>query len=87
MAGLAQEPAWDFRAYSGGRASVAFANLAVLLGVGFAAALVTGVSTALGIRDVKTSEGEAAIGSTPLIDRIAYAWGFGIVVGSSSAGS
>ena len=77
-----EEPAWHFRAYSGGRASVAFANLAVLLGVGFAAALVTGVSTALGIRDVKTSEGEAAIGSTPLIDRIAYAWGFGIVVGS-----
>ena len=77
-----EEPAWHFRAYSGGRASVAFANLAVLLGVGFAAALVTGVSTALGIRDVKTSDGEAAIGSTPLVDRIAYAWGFGIVIGT-----
>ena len=74
-----EEPAWHFRAYSGGRASVAFANLAVLLGVGFAAALVTGASTALGIREFKA--GKASIyGSTPLIDRVAYAWGLGIVI-------
>jgi hypothetical protein len=58
----------------------------VLLGVGFAAAINTGVSTALGLREVasKTSaaKGESSInGSTPLIDRVAYAWGLGIAVG------
>ena len=74
------EPAWHFRPYSGGTASVVFANLAVLLGVGFAAALVTGASTALGLREVR-STGGSVNGSTPLVDRIAYAWGFGIVVG------
>ena len=75
------EPAWHFRAYSGGRASIAFANLAVLLGVGFAAALVTGVSTALGIREIKAPSGGGTVtGSTPLIDRVAYAWGLGIVI-------
>ncbi len=74
------EPAWHFRPYSGGTASVVFANLAVLLGVGFAAALVTGASTALGLREVR-STGGSVTGSTPLVDRIAYAWGFGIVVG------
>jgi hypothetical protein len=80
-----EEPAWHFRAYTGGRASVAFANLAVLLGVGFAAALVTGVSTVLGLREVASrasaARGESSInGSTPLIDRVAYAWGLGIVI-------
>ena len=76
------EPAWHFRAYSGGRASVAFANLAVLLGVGFAAASVTGVSTALGLREVRVSakDSDSISGSTPLIDRVAYAWGFGILI-------
>ena len=82
------QPAWHFRPYSGGRASVAFANLAVLLGVGFASALVTGVSTALGLREVASltsaAKGESSInGSTPLIDRVAYAWGLGIVVGAA----
>lgn len=74
------EPAWHFRPYSGGSASVVFANLAVLLGVGFAAALVTGASTALGLREVRSTGGSVS-GSTPLVDRIAYAWGFGIVAG------
>ncbi len=79
------EPAWHFRAYSGGRASVAFANLAVVFGVGFAAASVTGVSTALGLREVKVETvaepGASTIsGSTPLIDRVAYAWGLGILI-------
>lgn len=74
------EPAWHFRAFSGGRASVAFANLAVLLGVGFSAAMVTGVSTALGIREVRSTGKAEVNGSTPLIDRVAYAWGFAIVI-------
>ncbi|MGH3475006.1 MAG: hypothetical protein ACRDOT_08860 [Aeromicrobium sp.] len=75
------EPAWYFRPYSGGRASVAFANLAVLLGVGFAAALVTGASTALGLRELTVPGVTTTIsGSTPLVDRIAYAWGLGIVI-------
>src|SRR5215207_128529 len=81
------EPAWHFRPYSRGSASIAFANLAVLLGVGFAAALVTGVSTVLGLREVTSkaaaTNGESTInGSTPLIDRVAYAWGLGIIVAS-----
>jgi len=77
------ESAWHFRAYSGGRASVAFANLAVVFGVGFAAATVTGVSTALGLREVKATVNEkvsSVSGSTPLIDRVAYAWGLGILI-------
>ncbi|WP_157412762.1 hypothetical protein [Aeromicrobium sp. Root236] len=76
------EDAWAFRPYSWGLTSIAVANLAVILGVGFSAALVTGVSTALGQREVKAGgdSKKTALGSTPLIDRVAYAWGLGIIV-------
>lgn len=79
------EDAWHFRSYSGGLTSIAVANLAVILGVGFAAATVTGVSTALGQREVDPARHEKAasvFGTTPLIDRVAYAWGLGLVLGA-----
>ncbi|MCW2798656.1 MAG: hypothetical protein JWQ70_128, partial [Aeromicrobium sp.] len=78
-----EDAAWSFRAYSGGLTSIAVANLAVLLGVGFAAASVTGISTALGQREVDPGKHEKAasvFGTTPLIDRVAYAWGLGLIV-------
>ena len=65
----------SFRPYAGGLAPSLVATLAVFIAIGFSAAAATAVSSTLGLdvtRGVKT-------GTTPMLDRVAYAWGLTVL--------
>ncbi|WP_118394983.1 hypothetical protein [Aeromicrobium sp. A1-2] len=62
------DPAWYFRPYAGGYAASVVAALAVFIGVGLSASVPTTVSSALRLSSSK-------VGVTPMLDRVAYAWG------------
>ena len=68
---------WYFRAYSKGCAAVPIAGLSLFLGVGYAAALVMGVSTALS--PAEASRTKDALKTTLFLERVAYAWALAIV--------
>lgn len=76
-------PAWHFRPYAAGMTSFLVGTLAMFVGVGFSAAVATVVSSSLGlsVRDRGTSAQEAErVGVTPMIDRVAYAWGLTLIM-------
>ncbi len=66
-----------FGAYSKGCAAIPISGLALFLGVGYAAALVMGVSTALSPATEKKSND--ALDTTLFLERVAYAWALAIV--------
>jgi hypothetical protein len=69
-------PAWYFRPYSKGCAAVPIAGLALFLGVGYAAALVVGASSALQQDTGKKGKPYAA---TAMLERVSYAWSLALV--------
>ncbi|MEP6817620.1 MAG: hypothetical protein ABI873_18950, partial [Marmoricola sp.] len=72
----ARGPWWYFRPYSKGCAAIPVAALGLFLGVGYSAAFVVGVSTALGRR---SDQQRRPLGATEMLDRVAYAWALGLV--------
>lgn len=71
-------PSWYFRPYASGMTSALVACLAVFVGVGLSASVATAVSSSLGlaVKDKAYATGETVrVGVTPMLDRVAYAWG------------
>lgn len=83
-----------FRPYAGGMAPFLLAAVAVFVGIGFSAAAATAVSSALNLNaDVSEESAKVVVGSvqvdgqrvvdvgtTPMLDRVAYAWGLTVGV-------
>ena len=69
-------PASSFRPYSKGMTTVPIASMALFLGVGYSAAAVIGVASLLG---AWKGSRKVELGVTPMLDRVAYAWGLAVV--------
>ncbi|KAA1427507.1 hypothetical protein [Nocardioides antri] len=79
------EPERYFAPYAGGLAAATVTLMGTFIGVAFAAALTTGVSSLLQLAEpaadaAATGGGEVTVGTTPMLDRVAYAWGLNAVV-------
>ncbi len=78
--GSAKDPSRFFARYAWGMTSYLVATISMFIGVGLSAALATAVSTSLNldIAERITERGDTLrtrVGVTPLLDRVAYAWG------------
>ncbi|MGA8986978.1 hypothetical protein [Aeromicrobium sp.] len=62
------DPAWYFRPYAHGYGASIVATLAIFIGVGLSASVPMAVSSMLRLSTSK-------VGVTPMLDRVAYAWG------------
>jgi hypothetical protein len=70
-----------FRPYAGGMAPFLLASVAVFLGIGFSASAATAVSSTLNLDVIVTLDHhKVKVGTTPMLDRVAYAWGLTLVV-------
>ncbi|MFD1826479.1 MULTISPECIES: hypothetical protein [Mumia] len=72
-----------FMPYAGGMAASVVATIGTFVGVGFAAAVTTGISSLLNLSQSPSDEpmaGDLNVGTTPMLDRVAYAWGLNVVV-------
>lgn len=71
-----------FRPYAGGMAPFLLASVAVFLGIGFSASAATAISSSLSLDVVTDPKGGAPVkaGTTPMLDRVAYAWGLTLLV-------
>lgn len=69
-------PAWYFRPYSKGCTAIPIAGIALFLGVGYAAALVVGTSTAL---QQRAGQQGKPYGTTVMLERVSYAWALSLV--------
>ena len=69
-------PASFFRPYSKGTTTIPMAAMALFLGVGYSAAAVIGVSSLLG---AWRGSRKVELGVTPMLDRVAYAWGLAVI--------
>lgn len=71
-----------FRPYAGGMAPFLLATVAVFLGIGFSASAATAISSSLNLDVVTDPKGgrPAKAGTTPMLDRVAYAWGLTLLV-------
>ncbi|KHL09084.1 hypothetical protein CLV56_0352 [Mumia flava] len=72
-----------FRPYALGMTAYLVASIAAFLGVGLSAAAATGVSSLLdlSVRTRTTAEGiEVDVGTTPMLDRVSYAWGLNLLL-------
>jgi hypothetical protein len=75
------EDAFYFRPYAGGMSPFLLASLGVSLAVGFSAAAATAVSSTLNLDvNVTLSGDKVKVGTTPMLDRVSYAWGLTVVV-------
>jgi hypothetical protein len=72
----AGEDGFYFRPYAAGMTPFLLAAVAVFVGIGFSAAAATAVSSALAL-DVEQG---VDVGTTPMLDRVAYAWGLTIAL-------
>ncbi len=78
--GTLNDPALFFIRYAWGMTSYLIATVATFIGVGLSAAVATAVSTSLNLDLAETVDqsGEklrTRVGTTPMLDRVAYAWG------------
>ncbi|MGH1562568.1 hypothetical protein [Mumia sp. DW29H23] len=76
-------PGRYFAPYAGGMAAALFTAIGTFIGVGFSAAVATGISSALNLSTpvAGTSDGaQVTVGTTPMLDRVAYAWGLNVVI-------
>lgn len=76
----ATDPSRFFARYAWGMTSYLVATISMFIGVGLSAAVATAVSTSLNldIAETITERGDTLrtrVGVTPLLDRVAYAWG------------
>lgn len=74
-----------YRRYAGGMTSWLVTSVAMSIGVGFSAAVATGVSSVLDLDVANSVDGSGAelrlrVGTTPMLDRVAYAWGLTAVL-------
>ncbi|KAA1423575.1 hypothetical protein FE697_008230 [Mumia zhuanghuii] len=72
-----------FAPYAWGMAAALFTAIGAFIGVGFSAAVATGVSSALDLSTPVTGSSNGAqvtVGTTPMLDRVAYAWGLNVVI-------
>jgi hypothetical protein len=77
----AAEDASYFRPYAGGMAPFLLASVAVFLGIGFSASAATAVSSTLNLDVTTGPKGDKVkVGTTPMLDRVAYAWGLTVLV-------
>lgn len=67
-----------FRPYAAGMAPFLLSAIAVFLAIGFSASAATAVSSTLKL-DVERARA-ADVGTTPMLDRVAYAWGLTMAV-------
>ena len=76
-------PGRAFMPYAGGMAASVVATIGTFVGVGFSAALTTGISSLLNLSQSPSddpSAGDLNVGTTPMLDRVAYAWGLNVGV-------
>jgi hypothetical protein len=75
------EDAFYFRPYAGGMTPFLLASVAVFLGIGFSASAATAVSSTLNLDVTTGPKGDKVkVGTTPMLDRVAYAWGLTIAL-------
>lgn len=75
-----QAPGHFFSRYAWGMTGYLVASVSVFVGVGLSAAVATAVSTSLNLDIAETVDETGAtlrtrVGTTPMLDRVAYAWG------------
>ncbi|WP_370619060.1 hypothetical protein [Mumia sp. Pv 4-285] len=76
-------PGHYFTPYAGGMAAALFTAIGTFIGVGFSAAVATGISSALNLSQPVEGASDGAqvtVGTTPMLDRVAYAWGLNVVI-------
>lgn len=72
-----------FMPYAGGMAASVVAAIGTFVGVGFSAAVATGLSSLLDLSQSPSDNpmaGDLNVGTTPMLDRVAYAWGLNVAV-------
>lgn len=70
-----------FRPYAGGMTPFLLASVAVFLGIGFSASAATAISSTLNLDVTTGPKGDKIkVGTTPMLDRVAYAWGLTLLV-------
>ena len=77
-------PAAYFRPYAGGWTAFLVAALAVFIGIGFSAAAATAVASALELNaevkpGISWARTDVKVGTTLMLDRVAYVWGLTVV--------
>lgn len=77
------QPERHFAPYAFGHAAAAVTLTGTFLGVGLAAAVATGVSSLLRLAEPAaprstSAAGDVAVGTTPMLDRVAYGWGLNL---------
>lgn len=76
-------PARYFTPYAWGMGAALFTAVGTFIGVGFSAAVATGISSVLNLSTPVEGSSDAAsvtVGTTPMLDRVAYAWGLNVVI-------